>query len=41
MASLRDLCSVYGTEDCYDLLEVANVDAHNRAVRRRWEEEQK
>lgn len=29
--TLRDLDTVYGVEDLYDLLEVAAVNAHNRA----------
>ena len=32
MATLADLGTILGTEDLYDLLEVINVDAHNRAL---------
>lgn len=35
MATLHELGTVYGVEDCYDMLEVAAVDAHNRALMRR------
>lgn len=31
-ALLRDLQTVYGAEDLYNLLEVIAVDAHNRRV---------
>lgn len=29
-ATLRELQTVYGLEDVYDMLEVISVDAHNR-----------
>jgi len=32
LATLHELDTVYGTEDLYDLLEIAAVDAHNRAL---------
>jgi hypothetical protein len=32
LATLRDLDEHYSVEDCYDLLEVATVDAHNRRL---------
>jgi hypothetical protein len=32
LASLRDLDEHYSVEDCYDLLEVATIDAHNRRL---------
>lgn len=28
-ASLRELETFYSVEDCYDLIEIATVDAHN------------
>lgn len=31
-ATLHELATVYGTEDCHDLIEVARVDAHNRRL---------
>lgn len=37
LATLHELQTVYGLEDLYDLLEVALVDAHNRAVASRAE----
>lgn len=32
LATLHELQTVYGLEDCYDLLEIANVDAFNRML---------
>jgi hypothetical protein len=32
MATLHELATVYSIEDCYDLIEIAMVDAHNRRV---------
>lgn len=32
MATLHELATVYGLRDCYDMLEIAAVDAHNRRV---------
>lgn len=32
MATLHELDSVYSLEDCYDLIEIGMVDAHNRAL---------
>jgi hypothetical protein len=32
MATLLELQTVYGLEDVYDMLEVLEVDAHNRRV---------
>lgn len=32
MATLRELQTVYGIRDVYDMIEVAVVDAHNRRV---------
>ena len=32
LASLRELQIFYGTEDFYNLLEIAAVDVHNRNV---------
>lgn len=29
---MRDMATVLSIEDCYDLLEVASVDAHNRRI---------
>lgn len=41
MATLHELSTVYSVEDAYDLLEIAQVGAHNRAeLRRREESEQ-
>lgn len=31
-ATLHELCTVYGVEDVYDLLEITAVDSHNRRV---------
>lgn len=31
-ATLHELDTVYGLEDCYDLMEIAAIDAHNRRV---------
>jgi hypothetical protein len=35
---MRDMATVLSIEDCYDLLEIAAVDAHNRRVLRKREE---
>jgi hypothetical protein len=32
MATLHELATVYSLEDCYDMREIAAVDAHNRRV---------
>ena len=32
MATLQELRTVYSLEDVYDMIEVANVDAHNRRL---------
>lgn len=32
LASLNDLQTIYGTEDYYDLLEIAAVDSFNKKV---------
>jgi hypothetical protein len=32
MATLHELGTVYGLRDCYDMLEIAQVDAHNRQL---------
>lgn len=32
MASLHELATVYSLSDCYDMIEVARVDAHNRRI---------
>jgi hypothetical protein len=32
MATLHELATVYSLKDCYDLIEIAAVDAHNRRV---------
>lgn len=32
MATLHDLQTVYSVEDCYDMIEIALVDAHNRKI---------
>jgi len=32
MASMSELGSTLSIEDCYDLIEIAIVDAHNRRV---------
>jgi hypothetical protein len=31
-ATLRELDTIYGTEDLYDMLEILAVDAHNRLL---------
>jgi hypothetical protein len=30
MATLHELDTIYGLEDCYDMLEVLTIDAHNQ-----------
>lgn len=41
-ATLHELGTVYGTQDCYDILEVAAIDAHNaKLVREHWAREHK
>jgi 4-diphosphocytidyl-2C-methyl-D-erythritol kinase len=32
MATLHELSTVYSLKDCYDMIEIAAVDAHNRRV---------
>lgn len=32
LASLHELDTIYGVEDCFDLLEVARVDALNQKI---------
>jgi hypothetical protein len=32
LATLHELRTVYSLEDVYDMIEVANVDAHNRRL---------
>lgn len=32
LATLHELSSVYGLEDCYDLLDIHDTDTHNRLV---------
>ena len=32
LATLNELQTVYGTEDYYNLLEIAMVDAHNKII---------
>lgn len=32
LATLHDLQTVYGVEDVYNLLEIVNINNHNRAV---------
>jgi hypothetical protein len=32
MATLHELDTVYGVEDLYDMLEVLEVDAHNKRI---------
>ena len=31
LATLHELQTVYGVEDCYNLAEIVSVDNHNRA----------
>ena len=31
LATLHELQTVYGVEDCYNLAEIVSVDTHNRA----------
>lgn len=38
LASLHELATVYSIEDCYDMLEIATVRAHNRRVLAKREE---
>lgn len=38
-ATLVELDTVLGQEDLYDLLEVISVDAHNRRILNKMEEE--
>lgn len=30
LATLHECKTIYGIEDCYDMLEIARVDIHNR-----------
>lgn len=32
LATLHELSTIYGLQACYDLLDIASVDAHNRRV---------
>lgn len=32
LATLHELQTVYGVEDAYNLLEIVNINAHNKAV---------
>lgn len=32
MATLHELATVYSIEDCYDMIEIAVVDGHNRRI---------
>lgn len=32
LATLYELDTIYGIKDCFDLLEIAQVDSHNEAV---------
>jgi hypothetical protein len=34
MATLQELSTIYSVEDCYDFIEIAVVDAHNREIMR-------
>lgn len=38
LATLSELQTIYGTEDAYDILEIASVNAHNRRVLNKREE---
>lgn len=35
LATLHELQTVYGVEDVYNLLEIVNINNHNRAVLKR------
>jgi len=35
---MRDMATVLSIEDCYDLLEIAAIDAHNRQILRKREQ---
>lgn len=32
LATLHELSTVYGIKDCHDMLDIADVDLHNRIV---------
>ena len=32
MATMHELATVYSIENCYDMIEIATVDAHNRRI---------
>jgi hypothetical protein len=32
MATMHELATVYSIEACYDMVEIAMVDAHNRRI---------
>lgn len=34
LATLHETQTIYSLEDCYDILEIANVDAYNRYIMR-------
>jgi hypothetical protein len=39
IATLRELDTVYGLEDAYDLIEIIVVDSHNKSILMKPEEE--